>query len=209
MSSEPCAFCAVEPERVFHRGRLVLGIWDGFPVSPGHALLIPKRHVSGWFDATSQERLELTEAIAAAKTAIERAHRPDAFNIGVNVGKAAGQTVFHLHVHVIPRYDGDVPDPRGGVGELVRDKQICLSSRPPQPRRRRGPPSHAHRRRSTPTPCSRTSKKTELESAVGVDIAVAFVYTMALPNRRAPSRHPEPRRSSTDPDRRLPGGDRT
>lgn len=176
MSSEPCAFCAVEPERVFHRGRLVLGIWDGFPVSPGHALLIPKRHVSGWFDATSQERLELTEAIAAAKTAIERAHKPDAFNIGVNVGKAAGQTVFHLHVHVIPRYDGDVPDPRGGVRHLIRDKANYLE-----------PPAATASWSSAPHARSLIAGggedpllphlKTELESAFGVDIAVAFVYT--------------------------------
>ncbi len=175
MSAESCAFCAVEPERVFHQGRLVLGIWDGFPVSPGHALLIPKRHVSGWFDATSQEQLELTEAIAAAKTAIERAHKPDAFNIGVNVGKAAGQTVFHLHVHIIPRYEGDVPDPRGGVRQLFIEKANYLNTTAAARPLSSAPHARALIAGGEEDPLL-PHLKTELESASRVDIAVAFVY---------------------------------
>ena len=100
----------------------MLGLWDRYPVSPGHALLIPRRHVASWFDATPQERTELTEAIAVAQQAIRQRHSPDGFNIGVNVGEAAGQTVSHLHVHIIPRYDGDVPDPRGGVRHVISSK---------------------------------------------------------------------------------------
>src|SRR5262245_29478365 len=139
MTQSPCPFCEVAPERVFYRGRLVLGIWDNFPVSPGHALLISKRHVGDWFEATSQERLELTEAIALAREAILRSHKPDGFNVGVNVGKAAGQTVFHLHVHVIPRYKGDAEDPRGGVRHVIKSKanylqNVPLPSSPPSER---------------------------------------------------------------------------
>ncbi len=114
-----CPFCAVERRRVFHEGELVLGLWDGFPVAKGHALLVPRRHVSSWFDASPAERYELIDAVEVARQIIERDHVPDGYNIGVNVGEAAGQTVFHLHVHVIPRTRGDVADPRGGVRHVI------------------------------------------------------------------------------------------
>jgi diadenosine tetraphosphate (Ap4A) HIT family hydrolase len=104
---------------VFFESPLVLGIWDGFPVSPGHALLIPRRHFATWFEATELERQELTSAIDAAREAILRCDRPDGFNVGMNLGEAAGQTVPHLHLHVIPRYSGDVDDPRGGIRRVL------------------------------------------------------------------------------------------
>jgi ATP adenylyltransferase len=113
--NERCPFCHPEPAWVFHEGERVLALWDAFPASPGHALVVPRRHVAGWFDATREEQRELLEAVDVARARIEASHAPDGYNIGVNVGAAAGQTVFHLHVHVIPRYDGDVPDPTGGV----------------------------------------------------------------------------------------------
>jgi len=176
MTPDRCPFCAVEQERVFHTGRLVVGIWDNFPVSPGHALIIPKRHVVGWFDATSQERLELTEAIAMAKTAIERNHKPDAFNVGINIGEAAGQTVFHLHVHVIPRYAGDVADPRGGVRHLIREKANYLEAAAPAASWSSAPHARALIAGGEEDPLL-PHLKTELGAASGVDIAVAFVYT--------------------------------
>ncbi len=110
-----CPFCEVDHERVFHEGAHVSALWDAFPVSEGHALIVPRRHVASWFDASPEEQAELASTIALVRDAIERRHRPDGYNIGVNVGAAAGQTVGHLHVHVIPRYTGDVEDPRGGV----------------------------------------------------------------------------------------------
>ena len=132
---------------------MVIGIWDGFPVSPGHALLIPKRHVATWFDATGEEQQALLAGVEAARAEIERDHQPDGYNIGINMGAAAGQTVPHLHVHLIPRYAGDVADPRGGVryviplkanylsvtpnpGDLVRDRDVTLAeleASPPTP----------------------------------------------------------------------------
>ena len=115
MSNTPCPFCSPEVSRVFHQGEFVLGLWDGFAVSPGHALLVPRRHIPGWFEAADEERAELLSGIDAARAAILERHRPDGFNIGMNLGEAAGQTVSHLHLHVIPRYQGDVADPRGGV----------------------------------------------------------------------------------------------
>lgn len=127
MNAEGCPFCAPEATRVFHASALTLGLWDGFPVNPGHALLVPKRHVASWFDASDEERAELVAGIAVAQREIERRHAPDGFNIGINVGRAAGQTVLHLHVHVIPRYAGDVAEPRGGVRHVVPTRADYLA----------------------------------------------------------------------------------
>jgi superfamily II DNA or RNA helicase/diadenosine tetraphosphate (Ap4A) HIT family hydrolase len=122
VTEDACPFCHPSAERIFHAGDRVLGIWDAFPVAPHHALLIPKRHVSDWFGATPEERSELAEAtLTAQRLILARAEGapPDGFNIGINAGEAAGQTVFHLHVHVIPRYRGDVAQPRGGVRNVI------------------------------------------------------------------------------------------
>lgn len=125
-----CPFCKPERCRVFHEDELVVGLWDGFAVSPGHALLVPKRHVETWFDASPEEQAALTQAIAVARARILERFNPDGFNIGINVGRAAGQTVFHLHVHVIPRYTGDVADPRGGVRHVIPAKANYLTGAP-------------------------------------------------------------------------------
>ena len=124
-----CPFCFPRPNEIFHDGALVLGIWDTFPVSEGHALLVTKRHVPSWFDASDEERTELVAACEIAKSAIEKRYRPDGYNIGVNVGSAAGQSVPHLHMHVIPRYAGDVPDPKGGVRWVIPGKANYLAAR--------------------------------------------------------------------------------
>ena len=122
MSASVCPFCNPDPARVFHEGSNVLGLWDGFPVSPGHALVVPRRHVADWFEARDEERLGLLDAIAVARAAILERHQPDGFNVGMNLGRAAGQTVMHLHLHVIPRYEGDAQDPRGGVRWVLPDR---------------------------------------------------------------------------------------
>lgn len=128
MSETTCPFCEpVTQERVFYRDEFVMGLWDAFPVSAGHALLVPIRHVATWFDASNEERIALTEAIDFARAVIEENHRPDGYNIGVNSGVAAGQTIFHLHLHVIPRYRGDVRDPRGGVRHVIPSRGNYLS----------------------------------------------------------------------------------
>jgi superfamily II DNA or RNA helicase/HKD family nuclease/diadenosine tetraphosphate (Ap4A) HIT family hydrolase len=119
VNRDACPFCPPEAARVFYRGERVVGFWDAFPVSPGHALLTPRRHVSDWSDATPEEQTELVLAIDNVRRAIERDHRPEGYNVGMNLGRAAGQTVFHLHIHVIPRYAGDTPDPSGGVRHVI------------------------------------------------------------------------------------------
>jgi diadenosine tetraphosphate (Ap4A) HIT family hydrolase len=115
----PCPFCSPDPERVFHEGDKAFAMWDGFPVNPGHALIIPRRHIASWFDATAEEQAEMLAMVSRMREAIEAEHAPAGYNIGVNVGWAGGQTVDHLHLHVIPRYDGDVEDPRGGIRWVI------------------------------------------------------------------------------------------
>ena len=129
MSTGSCPFCSPDPSRVFYEGKLVVALWDSFPVAPGHVLLIPKRHVPTWFDVTSEERLELIAAIDIARDHILSHYKPDGFNLGVNIGEAAGQTIFHLHLHVIPRYVGDVEDPTGGVRHVIPGKGNYLKNK--------------------------------------------------------------------------------
>jgi len=95
---------------------------DGYPVSKGHCLVIPRRHVASFFDCTSDERMEMLELLAEAKSLLDLQYHPDGYNIGLNNGAAAGQTVMHVHMHLIPRYRGDVRDPRGGVRWVIPDK---------------------------------------------------------------------------------------
>jgi superfamily II DNA or RNA helicase/HKD family nuclease/diadenosine tetraphosphate (Ap4A) HIT family hydrolase len=172
-----CPFCSLSAERLFFAGPVVLGLWDRYSVSPGHALLVPRRHVATWFEATALERMALVEAIDAAKAEIEKHHAPDGYNIGINTGAAAGQTVFHLHVHVIPRYQGDVDNPRGGVRNVIptRGDPILL-------REAAAPYLTGH------NPLLMTGRhepllphlKQQLAYAVSVDIAVAFVMPSGI-----------------------------
>ena len=97
-------------------------ICDAYPVSPGHSLVIPRRHIGSWFEASEDECTAMLALLEAAKAMIDQEHRPDGYNIGINDGPAAGQTVPHLHVHLIPRFKGDVPDPRGGVRWVIPDR---------------------------------------------------------------------------------------
>ena len=115
MPENDCIFCNLEPDRVISESDYTLTIRDGFPVSQGHTLIIPKRHVQSFFELQAIEKAALLQALDDAKEALDREFSPDGYNIGINDGEAAGQTVMHLHVHLIPRYRGDTEDPRGGV----------------------------------------------------------------------------------------------
>jgi diadenosine tetraphosphate (Ap4A) HIT family hydrolase len=121
-------FLDVPPADWIAANRLGFAIWDSFPVNPGHALVIPRRVVSSWWEATVEERCELIALIDDVRKQIEHRFAPDGFNVGFNVGSAAGQTVRHLHIHVIPRYDGDVNDPRGGIRHVMPGKGNYLAS---------------------------------------------------------------------------------
>lgn len=117
-----CAFCDIDPSRIVAENDVSFAIRDGYPVSPGHTLVIPRRHFAGWFDANAREHEGMLDLLEVVKAAIDREFSPDGYNIGVNDGPAAGQTVMHLHIHVIPRYQGDVDDPTGGVRLAIPDK---------------------------------------------------------------------------------------
>jgi len=109
---------------------LAFALRDAFPVTPGHTLVIPRRLVPTWFDATRDEQLALLELVDEVKRQLDSELRPDGYNVGFNAGTAAGQTVPHLHVHVIPRYAGDVADPRGGVRHVIPGKGNYLAATP-------------------------------------------------------------------------------
>lgn len=119
-----CPFCSVQYEReIIASSTLSLAFFDGFPVSPGHALIIPRRHVASFFNLTFEEKQDLLRLADEVKRIIDEKYHPDGYNIGINVGEAAGQSVFHVHMHVIPRFKGDVPNPKGGVRGVIPDKQ--------------------------------------------------------------------------------------
>lgn len=119
---EDCVFCALGEEDAVHTHALAWVRRDGYPLTQGHSLVIPRRHVASFFELTAEERLAILELLDRAKESLDRQYRPDGYNIGINDGAAAGQTVMHLHVHLIPRYRGDTSDPRGGVRWIFPDK---------------------------------------------------------------------------------------
>ncbi len=117
-----CPFCSLGPGKIVGQNELSMTVRDTLPVSPGHTLILPRRHIASIFEATGEEVAALWEALRQARTQLLREFSPDGFNIGINDGLAAGQTILHLHIHVIPRYTGDMPDPRGGIRWIFPDK---------------------------------------------------------------------------------------
>ncbi|MBN8761466.1 MAG: HIT family protein [Thiobacillus sp. 65-69] len=120
--TKPCPFCTLQPHRILAEDELTVAYADGFPLSPGHTVVIPRRHFPTLFEATPEEQVALLNMLARAKAVVEKHHQPDGYNIGINHGPAGGQTVPHLHIHLIPRYRGDKEDPRGGVRWVLPDK---------------------------------------------------------------------------------------
>jgi diadenosine tetraphosphate (Ap4A) HIT family hydrolase len=120
--SKPCPFCTLPASRIVEENEHAMLVLDGYPISPGHSLLITKRHVGSFFDVTEIERTDLFALLGKAKVLVEKRHKPNGYNIGINDGAAAGQTVPHLHIHLIPRYEGDQVDPRGGVRWVISQK---------------------------------------------------------------------------------------
>lgn len=119
-----CPFCKAESERdIIASTSLSIAFFDGFPVSPGHALIIPRRHVASFFDLTKDEQQDMLKLADSVKRIVDEKYHPDGYNVGINVGEAAGQSIFHVHMHLIPRYKGDVSNPRGGVRGVIPSKQ--------------------------------------------------------------------------------------
>jgi diadenosine tetraphosphate (Ap4A) HIT family hydrolase len=121
-----CVFCLRDSLEIIAENKLALAFYDTCPVSNGHSLVIPKRHVETFFDASPEEHMAISQLIIELKSLLDKNFSPDGYNIGANVGQAAGQTVFHFHVHVIPRYHGDVEDPRGGLRKVISSRNPHL-----------------------------------------------------------------------------------
>lgn len=116
-----CPFCKIA-NKVFENN-LAQAFYDDYPVTKGHLLIIPKRHEADYFNLSGDERRAIHELVELGKSKLDMEEKPDAYNIGINIGEAAGQTVFHCHVHLIPRYFGDVENPVGGVRGVIPEKQ--------------------------------------------------------------------------------------
>ena len=120
--TKECPFCSPPQDRIIDSNEMGFVIRDSFPISPGHTLIIPKRHVGSFFEISQEERDALLDLLDQAKKVVDTELNPDGFNIGINDGSPAGQTVPHLHIHLIPRFKGDQGDPRGGVRWIIPEK---------------------------------------------------------------------------------------
>jgi diadenosine tetraphosphate (Ap4A) HIT family hydrolase len=114
-----CPFCDITPERILEQDELALAIADRYPVTDGHSLILPRRHISIAFELSMQEIRSITRLLQIMRCRLDRERSPAGYNIGINIGPVAGQTVMHTHVHLIPRYSDDVEDPTGGVRNVI------------------------------------------------------------------------------------------
>lgn len=117
-----CPFCWLPTERILKANAQAVAVADAFPVSAGHTLVVLRRHVTSFFELTEDEVKAVYELLRQMKDQLDENLRPGGYNIGVNVGTVAGQTVEHVHFHLIPRYSGDVADPVGGVRNVIPSK---------------------------------------------------------------------------------------
>lgn len=122
-----CVFCklkeTIDKDRIIYEDSDWLAVLDNYPVSEGHTLLIPKRHCETFFDLSDVENQYFIATLNVVKGILDGRYNPDGYNIGMNCGEAAGQTVMHCHIHIIPRYKGDCENPRGGVRGVIPSKQ--------------------------------------------------------------------------------------
>ena len=119
-----CIFCNLEDDRIVHEYKHFYLIRDAFPVTPLHSLIITKRHVVSYFQCSKEEHDEIPIILDTQKTELKILDDTiTGFNIGMNIGEDAGQTIFHCHIHIIPRRQGDTPNPRGGVRGVIPLKQ--------------------------------------------------------------------------------------
>jgi len=131
MKDQPtdCPFCDPDPDRnIIMENEIVFATYDKFPVSKGHALIIPKRHCGDYFELTDEEQSSCWKMVNEIKKVLSKEFKPDGFNIGVNIGETAGQTINHVHIHVIPRFKGDIDNPEGGVRGVIPEKRLYKSN---------------------------------------------------------------------------------
>lgn len=119
-----CLFCGnIKKDNILFETSNWIAVYDSFPVSKGHTLLIPKEHYETYFDLSDSLKEQIVYRIKDVKTILDSKYSPDGYNIGFNCGEAAGQSVMHFHMHIIPRYIGDVESPRGGIRGCIPSKQ--------------------------------------------------------------------------------------
>ena len=119
-----CFFCkSINNKDFLLENELAVARFDDFPVNNGHLEVITKRHEKDWWQTTLEEKIAIFNLLDEAKKIIDERYNPDGYNIGMNWGEKAGQSIMHLHVHLIPRYDGDVKNPRGGVRTVIQERQ--------------------------------------------------------------------------------------
>lgn len=120
-----CAFCNqfISYKDSLYENELAIAYFDEFPVSKGHVLIITRRHAVTFFDITNEEQMAMLDLLNKCKEYIDKEYNPDGYNVGLNCGKNAGQSIMHVHMHLIPRYKGDVENPRGGVRGVIPDKK--------------------------------------------------------------------------------------
>lgn len=116
-----CIFCKLDKTVV--KNDLAYVRYDKYPVTKGHSLILPVRHVSNFFELTDEERISIFHLLDELKVLLDKEFNPDGYNIGINIGESAGQTVWHAHMHLIPRYEGDIDNPQGGVRGVIPGKQ--------------------------------------------------------------------------------------
>ena len=122
--NNPCLFCDSKKSGIAHENDLAYASYDSYPVSDHHCLIIPKRHIKDYFDMTNDELIACNDIIQIVKNEIlSKDTNVKGFNIGTNAGKIAGQSIMHCHIHLIPRREGDVDNPQGGVRSVIPNKQ--------------------------------------------------------------------------------------
>lgn len=125
-TEEDCRFCVKKKpgRRLIADNEFGFAAYDRHPASEGHFLVIPYRHFASYFDINDDELVALWGLVKQGKEAVDKEFNPDGYNVGINVGTAAGQSIHHLHIHVIPRYTGDVENPKGGVRGVIPNKKL-------------------------------------------------------------------------------------
>ena len=122
--NNPCLFCNIAENSCVHENQLAYASYDSYPVSKYHCLIIPKRHINDYFDLNKDELVACDELIKIIKDKIiDKDQSVKGFNLGTNIGKVSGQSILHCHFHLIPRRDGDVENPQGGVRSVIPNKQ--------------------------------------------------------------------------------------
>lgn len=125
-----CPFCErLTGRELLGENALAVAFLDGYPISPGHCLVVPRRHEADFFALSGDEQAAVWALAMEVRSALGVDRHPDGYNIGINIGAAAGQTVGHAHLHVIPRYRGDVADPRGGVRWIIPERAAYWEDR--------------------------------------------------------------------------------